>query len=269
MGMLVTAQNSVRPQDRESRSDRYPSLPFPTIQLIFVDDEDHYRDAVETELSGEGFTVHSFRDGQAMLAAVASGLRADVVVLDWGPENTLGIDLLSQMGAKGLHWPAVFLTNRNSPTHERLALERGAADFIDKARGTSVLVTRLQMIVKQSRTVPPPTPEDTNSCGRLTLRPTIGRAYWDGIDVCLTMAEFKVVQLLASNAGSFITFRQIYDCMHRVGFIAGSGEDGYRTNVRSTVRRIRNKFKVQCADFNEIRTYTSFGYCWAKTQNGN
>jgi two-component system response regulator ChvI len=74
------------------------------------------------------------------------------------------------------------------------------------------------------------------------------------------------VQLLASNAGSFMTYRQIYDCMRHVGFVAGSGTEGYRTNVRSTMRRIRNKFKAQCADFNEIRTYTSFGYCWKTVQ---
>ena len=83
------------------------------------------------------------------------------------------------------------------------------------------------------------------------------------------MAEFKAVQLLVSNVGSFITYRQIYDCMRGVGFVAGSGAEGYRANVRSAVRRIRNKFKALCADFDDIRTYSSFGYCWAKDQNGD
>jgi two-component system response regulator ChvI len=83
------------------------------------------------------------------------------------------------------------------------------------------------------------------------------------------MAEFKAVQLLVSNVGSFITYRQIYDCMRGVGFVAGSGQNGFRTNVRSTVRRIRNQFKAQCDDFAEIQTYSSFGYCWAKDQNGD
>jgi two-component system response regulator ChvI len=273
MGMLVKGrgtlhQNSASPEDGEFRSDRCPALPEETIQLIFVEDDDLYREAVEIELGREGFTVHPFRDGQAMLAAVAGGLHADMVVFDWGPENTLGINLLSQMRARGLRWPVVFLTNRNSPTHEKLALGRGAADFIDKARDISILVTRLRMIAKQSRTVQIPALEDILECGRLTLRPRKSRAYWDGIDVRLTMAEFKIVQLLVSNAGSFLTYRQVYDCMHRVDFVAGSGEDGYRTNVRSAVRRIRAKFKAHCTDFDEIRTYRSFGYCWTKSQNG-
>jgi two-component system response regulator ChvI len=50
--------------------------------------------------------------------------------------------------------------------------------------------------------------------------------------------------------------------VHHCGFIAGSGEDGYRTNVRSSVKRIRNKFRAIDADFQEIENFAAFGYCW-------
>jgi two-component system response regulator ChvI len=271
MGMLPAAkatldQDSARPRGGESGADGWASPPSQAIQVIFVEDDNYYREAVEAELRELDFAVHPFKDGSSMLAAVADGLQADLVILDWALEDTAGIDLLSQMRARGLDWPVVFLTSRNSPTHEKLALERGAADFVDKARGIPILVERLRRSARQRRTIPNPATEDLIHCGRLTFRPRISRAYWDEIDVCLTLAEFKIVQLLASNAGSFITYRQIYDCMHHVGFAAGSGTEGYRTNVRSTMRRIRNKFKAQCAHFNEIRTYTSFGYCWEAVQ---
>jgi len=195
---------------------------------------------------------------------VTAGLVADVVLLDWGLERTLGIELICQFRDRGLHWPVVFLTGRNSPVHERLAFQRGAADFVDKSRGTAVLAARLRLAVSHQHVLASSTAEETSHCGRLTLRARTNRAYWDRIDVGLTVSEFKIVHLLASNVGSFITYRQIYDCMHHVGFLAGSGEHGYRINVRSAIRRIREKFKTHCPDFNEIRTYTSFGYCWGK-----
>ena len=91
------------------------------------------------ELSYEGFVVHPFNDGGPMLTAIAGGLVADVVVLDWGLESSLGIDLATRLKDHGLQWPILFLTGRNSPVHETIALQRGAADFIDKARGISVL----------------------------------------------------------------------------------------------------------------------------------
>jgi two-component system response regulator ChvI len=234
------------------------------VRVIFVEDDDFYRQAVEAELVVEGFSVCSFDDSEPMMKAVAAGLTADVVLLDWGLESTLGIDLLCQIKERGLHWPVVFLTGRNSPVHERVALQRGAADFLDKSRGIAVLAARLRLAASHQHGATTTIPEETFHCGRLTLRSGTSRAYWDRVDIGLTVAEFKIVHLLASNVGSFITYRQIYDCMHHVGFLAGSGEHGYRTNVRSAIRRIREKFKAQCADFNEIQTYTSFGYCWGE-----
>src|SRR6266700_2900174 len=134
------------------RSDQSPAPTESAIQVIFVEDDDFYRQAVGGELVEEGFVVHAFKDGEFMFAAVAAGLTADVVVLDWGLESTPGIDLLSQMRERGWQWPVVFLTGRNSPVHERLALQRGAADFVDKSRGTSILAARLQLAVSQRRT---------------------------------------------------------------------------------------------------------------------
>lgn len=59
-----------------------------------------------------------------------------------------------------------------------------------------------------------------------------------------------------------MTYRAIYDRLHYEGFIAGSGEHGYRANVRSAIKRIRNKFRDFDPGFGEIVNYTAFGYCW-------
>ena len=230
-----------------------------TTRVIFVDDDDFYRQAVEIELTEEGFAVHSFNDSVPMLEAVANGLEADIVLLDWGLESGPGIDVLGQLRERGVNWPVVFLTGRNSPVYESVALQRGATDFVEKSRGMAVLAARLRLAATHECHF-----DETFHCGRLSLRPPISRVYWDGADVGLTVTEFKIVYLLASNVGSFITYRRIYDCVHHAGFLAGSGEHGYRTNVRSTIRRIREKFKALCPDFDEIHTYNSFGYCWGK-----
>ena len=66
-------------------------------------------------------------------------------------------------------------------------------------------------------------------------------------------------------AAWYVTYRAIYDRLHYEGFIAGSGADGYRANVRSAIKRIRNKFRDFDPTFDQIENYTSFGYCWRKT----
>jgi len=237
------------------------------IRLILVDDDDDYREAAAGELVDLGFVVESFADGASMLAAVAHGLAADMIVLDWSLPTTSGIDLLPRLRREGIQLPVVFLTGRFSHSYEHLAFDRGALDFVDKARGVPILAKRIRVIVESSKRPAELKVDETMHCGRLMLKPRVSRAFWDTIDVNLTLSEFNIVRLLASNVGNHVSYRAVYDCMRHVGFIAGSGEDGYRINVRSAIKRIRNKFRLVDPEFAEIESYPSFGYRWGRPQD--
>ena len=238
--------------------------PGERIRLILVDDDPDFREATAGELTDLGFAVEAFPDGASMLASVADGTAADVIVLDWGLPMMSGIDLLPRLRREGIQLPVVFLTGRTSPNHEQLAFDRGALDFVDKARGVPILAKRIRVIVDSSKRPSALEVDEILHCGRLMLKPRVSRAYWDEADVNLTLTEFNIVRLLASNIGNHVTYRAVYDCMHHVGFIAGSGENGYRTNVRSSIKRIRNKFRLVDSEFAEIENYPSFGYRWGK-----
>ena len=118
------------------------------IRLIFVDDNDDYREAASAELVDLGFMVESFADGPSMLACVADGIVADVIVLDWSLPTMSGIDLLPRLRREGIQLPVVFLTGRSSPRYEQLAFDRGAIDFVDKSRGVPILAKRIRVIVE-------------------------------------------------------------------------------------------------------------------------
>jgi two-component system response regulator ChvI len=237
------------------------------IRLIFVDDDDDYREVAAAELVDLGFVVETFADGASMLDSVANGIAADVIVLDWSLPMMSGIDLLPRLRREGILLPVVFLTGRSSPGHEYLAFDRGALDFVDKSRGVPILAKRIRVIVDSSKRPAEVEVDETQHCGRLMLKPSIRRAFWDAIDLNLTLTEFNIVRLLASNVGNHVTYRAVYDCMHHVGFIAGSGEHGYRTNVRSSIKRIRNKFRLVDPEFAEIENYPSFGYRWGRPKD--
>jgi len=236
------------------------------IRVAFVEDDDDYREAVSGELADHGFDVAAYPDGAGLMAALADGANPEIIVLDWSLPSVSGIDLLPRLRRSGIALPVVFLTGRTQPDYEELAFDRGALDFVDKARGVPILAHRLKLIAGAAKKPPDAAPvEEELQCGRLMLKPKVSRAFWDDADVGLTLTEFKIVHLLASNPGSYVTYRAVYDSMHYVGFIAGSGENGYRTNVRSCIKRIRNKFRAIDPDFGEIDNYQSFGYRWGKT----
>jgi two-component system response regulator ChvI len=249
------------------------------IHVAFVEDDDDFRAAASSELGDYGFVIEGFRDGVALLASLAPGaltssaptLRApvranpEIILLDWSLPSVSGIELLPRLRRAGIALPVVFLTGRSQPVYEKAALEGGAVDFVDKARGVPILAQRLRLIANSARKPAAfPRPDDALRCGRLTVKVAASRALWDDRDVGLTVTEFKIVHLLATNAGTLLSYRAIYDCMHYEGFIGGNGDDGYRMNVRSCIKRIRHKFLAVDPDFAGIENVPSSGYCWRK-----
>ena len=198
----------------------------------------------------------------ASLAAAACD--ADVIVLHCGQVNNSSIELLGKLHRLGFNVPVVLLTGEAAPAHECLALDKGAIDVILRSRGPDVLARRLKGVVKSIGRTDRPRSGRAMKCGKLLLRPDISRAYWKGVDVGLTLGEYNIVHLLASNAGLYMTCWAIYDRLHYEGFIAGSSADGYRTNVRSALKRIRNRFRALDPTFDHIENYAGFGYCWKK-----
>jgi two-component system, OmpR family, response regulator ChvI len=249
-------------------------------RVVLVESDQYYRETLTVELLSQGFAVHPFSDGASLLGSLATAVDADLVVLDWDLPTMPGIKLLAQLRQHGVNLPVVFLTGKviAGNEHERcllaprealnafekMAFDQGAVDFIAKSRDRQVLVRRLRSVAELAR---PRTKTDLPvqerlACGKLLVESS--RAYWNQVDVDLTLGEYNIVHLLASRAGSFVTYRAVYDRLRYEGFIAGTGAQGYRANVRSAIKRIRNKFRACDPAFDEIENYTGFGYCWRK-----
>src|SRR5262245_26849334 len=240
-----------------------PNLPARgnVIRILFVENDEAFREALADELSNQGFTVRGFPDGESLVSVLDAAVDANVILLDWKLPKTPGIDLVRRLRRSGITLPIVFLTSHPLVENECMAFESGATDFIDKARGVEVLVRRLRRLASCAAD---PQPDKALLCGKLMLRPAISRAYWNQADVGLTVGEYDVVQLLVSNVGRYVSYRTIYDHFRYEGFLAGKGADGYRANVRSVIKRIRKKFLAIDPAFEEIETYFAFGYCWGK-----
>jgi two-component system, OmpR family, response regulator ChvI len=234
------------------------------IRVVLVEDDKLYRETLTDELSRQGFIVRSFSDGTALLDSLNAAVDADIVILDWRLPKMSGIDVLLQLRRHGVNLPVVFLTRGSQGAHESLVMDVGAIDWSDRWHGAEIFVKRLKRVVEAAKPEVAVPHEEQFVCGKLTLNRQAGRAYWSGKDVGLSFGEYNIVDLLAVNVGSYVTYRAVYDVLHYEGFIAGNGELGYRANVRSFIRRIRKKFRKCDATFLEIENYTRFGYRWRK-----
>jgi two-component system, OmpR family, response regulator ChvI len=232
--------------------------------LLLVDDDDLFRESLSLNLIDEGYEVTAFGNGQDSLGYLTTGGAADVMLLDWRMPGLSGLDVLRNLRHSGIAIPVIFLTVLSDDIYEEAALEGGAVDFIDKARRLAILLKRIELIADGMRTGAEPKRAGAELIrrGALELRFDCHRATWANRKVDLTLTEFKIVTVLVENAGRDVGYREIYDLVHGKDFAAGHGAEGYRTNVRTFVKRIRKKFRDADPTFEHIENYPGFGYRW-------
>jgi two-component system response regulator ChvI len=236
-------------------------------RLMLVDDDPLFLKSLALNFENAGYDVLTFTGGTAALDHLrANGLAVDAFVLDWHMPGMDGIDLLDRLRAGGSESPAMILTSLSQPMFEELALDRGAVDFVDKTRSFAVILKRLELVLSGAKGGLKPVADgaepEAGSRGPLVLNAESCRALWRGRSVPLTLTEYRVVSHLSVKAGTDVSYREIYDLVRGEGFIAGPGIDGYRANVRTLIKRIRQKFRDLDPDFSALENYPGFGYRW-------
>ena len=240
-------------------------------RIVIVDDDDLFRESLGLNLAEEGFEVVDFANGETALDYFQSGEIADAVLLDWRMPGIDGLGVLQALREARVEIPVIFLTVLSDEIYEEAALKWGAVDFIDKSRRLSIILQRLKLITEGPKAPGGDGAQRDQTVirhGPLELRSDIRRAFWNGEQVDLTLTEFAIVHYMVLRPGADVTYRQIYDLVRGKDFIAGYGPDGYRSNVRSFIKRIRKKFRDVDSDFDHIENYPGFGYRWREDDGG-
>jgi two-component system response regulator ChvI len=234
-------------------------------RVILIDGDSQSSSNVVAELSEHGFRVEALKEFQDIFALDVDLLATATVVLNWHSANNEDLLLASELRESSLGLPVVIWTDVPSISRELLALEVGAVDFIAKTRGSAILARRIRSLPLKRLQLPtvPQRPPAIHR-GRLSLSIDFPRTIWMDTEVRLTVTEFKVVWVLVEHTGRPLTYREIYDCMHYPGFIAGMGTSGFHINVRSFIRTIRRKFKAKDAGFDAIKNLPHVGYYWTE-----
>lgn len=238
----------------------------PAKRLLLVDDDALLLSTLAESFADSGYEVDAAPDGETALKKLSeqSDEKADIVILDWKMPGCTGIDVLRRARESGIKTPMILLTGLSEPIYEESALECGAVDFIEKSRGFSILLKRVELVLDRSQR------SDNNGnasneilkIGALESNPQLHRALWNGKEVRLTLTEFSIVHLIASRAGADVHFKEIHNLVHGEGFAVGYGPEGYRGNVRTFIKRIRKKFHDVDESFEAIENYAGFGYRW-------
>jgi two-component system response regulator ChvI len=204
-----------------------------------------------------GFSLQ-MADTATVCALSANGLDVDIVVLDRDVLDSSIFEAMARFSASGSNVPILFINGSASP-----ATRAGnGADTVEDPSAANSMINALKLAAAFARLNQPATDKEVLIWTKLVLQDS--RGFWKGTDLDLTIGEYRIIELLRSRPGQYVSYRAIYDRLRHKGFVAGLGPNGYRVNVRSAVKRIRNKFRALDPKFREIECYRAFGYRWRK-----
>ena len=176
-------------------------------RVLIVEDEPNIRELVSLHLGLEGYACEGVGDGRTALGRVEAE-RFDLLVLDLMIPGVDGLALCRAVrnGRLNQDVPILMLTARREESDKVVGLESGADDYLTKPFGVRELVARSRALLRRPRpsAAAPPRDEDGRQAIRvhgMEVDPARRRVRVDGRDVELTDQEFRLLHLLASNAG--------------------------------------------------------------------
>src|SRR5687768_5628152 len=100
-------------------------------RILVVDDEESLRHMLQLFLSREGFEVSSVSNGTAALAEL-EGKSYDCVICDVRMPQLSGLELLDELGRRGLTPTVIMMSAYGSHDLAINAMKKGAYDYISK-----------------------------------------------------------------------------------------------------------------------------------------
>lgn len=120
-----------------------------TLSLLVVDDDGEILSLVAKFLRGNGFRVHTARNGVEMTEALGR-TPVDLIVLDLMLPGTSGLDLCRNL-RRTSSIPVVMLTAKGDDIDRIIGLEVGADDYLPKPFNPRELLARINAVLRRSR----------------------------------------------------------------------------------------------------------------------
>lgn len=176
-------------------------------RVLLVEDDKGISDAVETCLSGWNMQVQTVRDFRNVMAEYA----------DFQPHLVLLDIVLPFMG--GYYWcqeirkagsvPIIFISSASDTMNIVMAMNMGADDFIAKPFDQSVLIAKIQALLRRTYDFGVSTP--VLECRGAILNTGDCTLNYDGKVVRLSKNEYRILLILLQNKGKVVSREKLME----------------------------------------------------------
>ena len=219
--------------------------------VLVVEDEPPMRKFLRAALTAQGYRVLEAESAKGAIIA-ATTHNPEVILLDLGLPDGDGLDLARQIR----EWsgvPIIVISARGREDDKVAALDLGADDYLTKPFGVSELLARIRVALRHA--VQSASPEaSVLDVGPLHLDMARRAVLVAGEEVHLTPIEYRLLTLLARNAGKVLTHRQL---LTEVWGPSYAGETHY---LRVFMAQLRRKVEPDPARPRIFLTEPGVGY---------
>lgn len=176
------------------------------IHLVLVEDEKQIRRFLRMALISEGFTVHEAETGKQGLIECATR-KPDILIVDLGLPDISGLELIREVRS----WsdvPIIVLSARTQELDKVGALDAGADDYLSKPFGTAELIARIRAHLRR-RQPSAGAVDPIFQFGAVQVDFSLRTVTRNGEPVHLSPIEYRLLSVLARNAGKVLTQRQL------------------------------------------------------------
>jgi two-component system, OmpR family, response regulator RegX3 len=229
------------------------------VNILLVEDEESFVDALTIGLDREGFDVAIARDGQQAMALFGAET-FDIVLLDLMLPKMSGLDVCRQIRASS-EVPIIIVSAKSEEVDMVLMLEIGADDYVTKPYRLRELVARIRAVLRRRETPEAEVVSDDEiQLGPIRMDIDARRCYVNGKEIKLRKKEFALLRLLLENPGRVLTREVLIDR------IWGSDYVGDTKTLDVHIKRLRTLIEDDPKNPEHITTVRGVGYRYEATK---
>lgn len=220
--------------------------------VLLVEDELAMRRFLRAALASHGYRLVEAETAREALQ-LATSHNPELILMDLGLPDGDGLELTCRL-REWTRVPIIVLSARGREDDKVQALDAGADDYLTKPFGVNELLARMRVALRHARQVAAPESSPVLEVGPLRLDLSRREVSIHGQQVHLTPIEYRLLVLLASNAGKVLTHR------HILKEVWGPSHVGQAHHVRVHMAELRKKIEVDPARPQLLLTEPGVGY---------
>ncbi len=224
-------------------------------KILLIEDDISISDMVKKHLTKEGFVVVTAYDGEEGTTKFFND-SFELIILDIMMPKLDGIEAMGIIRKKS-SVPILIMSAKDTDVDKAVALGLGADDYISKPFSMIEVTARVKAAIRRAtKYSQDQQSEKVNiiNINELTVNLDDYSVTKNGVDIKLTLKEFDILRLFATNPNRVFTKAQIYDFIWDESYL---GDDNV---INVHMRRLREKIEEDPSNPKYIKTLWGIGY---------